>query len=256
MAKKVMYMLVGWAICLLPSFAVPPPDPAWLISAREKEPELSDCLTGVFKGWPTWEEYEGRTYTEINEAVEKALNDQRASFDPQKQQLLTEKVTSALDAQPPDWEVVGLALQVAYYAKMDPQLLQIAEEIVQAPSSVEFGDDLVMAAMRLLASSREQRYYQLIFNCAYDDDYLKTQPLKIKDIVSVAAHALTLLPPADTRPFLMELAQKYPFHPPKVSGYYSIDEPEQQIASSVSSALRLVDAVLNEKIIDLGPTRP
>jgi hypothetical protein len=254
LAKKGMYVFVGCAIYLLPSFAVPPPDQAWLISAREKEPELADCISGVFKGWPTWEEYEGQTCTELNKAVEKALNDRRASFDSQKQQLLIEKMTSALDAQPPDWEVVGLALRVAYYAKMDPQILQIAEDIVKAPPAVEFGVDLAKEAMRLLASSREQRYYQLIFNCAYDDDYLKTQPFKIEDITSAAVHALTLLPPADTRPFLMKLAQKYPFHPPKVSGFYSVDEPEQRIAMSVSSALSLVNAIQNGVIIDLGST--
>lgn len=259
MAKKGMYVFVGWAIFLAPSFAfaLSVSNPPWLTRAWEIDSELADCMSGVYKGWPTYEEYEGRTYTEINKASEKALKELHASFDPQKQQLIIDKLTSALNAQPPNWEVVGLALRVAYYAKPEPQILQIAEEIVKAPPDVELGINLVKTAMFLLTAPREQRYYQLIFNCAYDDDYLKTQPFKIEVIASVAVDILSTVPPEDSLPLLMKLQQKYPYDPKlRVRESGGDDMPEQQIAWEIEKAIHRRNLVLNGATINLGNTRP
>lgn len=250
-------LVVAFLVCILltPSYGMPPKTPAWLERAREKDRDLADAFRDARKNPPTWEEYEGRTYTEINEASKKHLHDVRASFDGEKRDLVVSRLKAAFTSSPPDWEIVGLGLKTAYFTNPVPEVLQIAEQILATPPAVEFGDVLMADSMLLLVTSGQKRHYELVFNCLNDDQYLHSQPFRIATVALGVVGALKTLPPVEAHLYLAKLAQKYPFDP-KVSGAWREDMPEREISSVVAFTLSYIDAVLSGETINLGNTRP
>jgi len=238
-----------------PVFAVPPQVPTWLKRVTEREPQLAGVLSEQKVRLHNWDEFEGRTHADFDQAFRKQRDERRASLASEKRDLILAKLTAAFASTPPAWDVVGLALQAAYWAKSAPEALLIAESIVKTPPAVEFGDVLVQDSMLLLVASGEDRYVKLVFDCAQNNEYLKSQRFKPAVIASAAAYALSQLPPQEAKPLLVKLSEKYPYDP-KTSGQWSDDAPERQISTSVLCSLNLIDAVLTGKKIDLGPTRP
>jgi hypothetical protein len=236
------------------SVAAPlPPAAPWMQSASTKAPELAELYYGWFKIAPSWGDFNERSYMELERATEQALADRRNSLGEPKAVMIAEKLTAARAAQPPNWEVVCLALKAAFYAPPSQDALQIAEEIVKSPPSCDFGETLVADAMRLLAASKRHRCVEFVFDCANDDRYLKGQPYKPEVIASGAIHALATLPAVEARPYLERLARKYVLDP-KTTEPAGGDATQHAIAGTLARAIQYTDMVLQGSEINVGST--
>lgn len=237
------------------SVAVPPAPVSWEQNVAEREPELAAIVSAALTSLPRWETYEGRPYADVATAVDKALTDARGNLSPDKASRIAEKLKAAYDAQPSDWEIVGMALKAAYYAKPDAGSLAIAERVVKTPPHIDYMDGILQHAMRLLAASGEKRYVDLVFECINDKQYLATLPSKRAEVATGAVAALETCPPEQARPYLEQLAQKYPYDE-KTSPVWREDMPERQISCTIASALRQIEMMTSGATVKLGGTRP
>lgn len=121
------------------------------------------------------------------------------------------KLAAAFSATPPDWPVVGLALRAAYYTKLTPRVLDIAQEIVDNVPPVDYGAELANRAMRVLVYSHEQRYVDFVFQFLNKGEFKKAKTDTEREaLISCGVAYLTQLPLTEAREYLKRLSLTYP----------------------------------------------
>lgn len=233
------------------SFAQNAPQGWWQV-AEVKEPELREiCLSGL-RTTPFIEQFDGWTRADYVRVRATAREKMRASLDAKSVRLIVAKLTAAYAAQPRDWHVVGQAIDAAQYARPQPEILVIAEEIVRTVPPVKFGGQLAAVAMMLLSLSSEKRYTDIVFDSLNNGDFRKVEKGNAPWLVDGALESLSQLPTAEAKQYFERLAVTYPYIPKEEegnSGYYG--PPGYGIPKLVQNRLREIEEIKYGGVIEI-----
>ncbi len=198
---------------------------------------------------PNFELFSGKPYKEFAEAESKARETVRIALDGKPAALIGEKLTAAYAAQPPDWNVVGLALEAATYAKPTPEIVEVAEKIAASVPPVEFGPRLVGMAMQILILSGGKKHVDFVFDYVSKGEFKKAaSEREAWQLGAEAVGSLAQLPPQEARRYLARLAVQYPYNPKKAQ---SSAIPERVVSEVIRACLDWIRSLMSDRVIDI-----
>jgi len=214
------------------SYADLAPPPEWLEEAQKSEPELASIPRAWMQQMPRPEHHIGESWRSYQRLYDEAFASLRASIKPEMAESIPRKLAAAYASQPPNWGVVALGLDAAYFAAPDTRSLDVAARIVQSPPPSKYAQ-ILRSSMRLLGQSGQDKYIQILEHCL-DDKYLGAlDGYNERCVAGDAVAALTNMdtPSPKRRARLERLARKYPFDP-------AVDNANESTAKFIGYCVR------------------
>ena len=258
MPKRSGYIVAALLIFSSLAFAKPVSTP-WLWSLKDKEPELFDIVMGGLRTNPQLKEFAGRPTSEYVAARTENRAKFRAKLDSKTEELIVNKLIYAYSSQPPDWNVVGLALQASTYSRPNSRVLSVSEEIVSATLASDNEDWIKVEAMNVLALSGEQKYSDVIFNYLAKGLFRQAKnDIASSRLVYGAIQSLALLSGDKEEKYLAQLAVLYPCDSTRVDSPSS-DHPGRSdfdLPNLVKERLDLLDDSKGESKVQYNEKEP